>query len=184
MISCFSNLKRLIFVVGAMLAAVSLAHAQTTMKRGQPIFFSAPDNDAMVSNAPSLTPRSPELPEFTKTIEVPSLNFEAGRPMPRPLPLSPAQMAAMQQSLDREKNWTLMTPAEILGVPTPEKILGIPERDATGARKNQTITERYLERENARQTGVTNGAAIFNSSPEWNFQNRQQARLNPEFSGS
>src|SRR5712675_1637538 len=101
MISGFSNLKRLIFVVGAMLAAVSLADAQT-MKRGQPIFFSAPDNDAMVSNAPSLTPRSPELPEFTKTIEVPSLNFEAGRPMPRPLPLSPAQMAAMQQSLDRE----------------------------------------------------------------------------------
>lgn len=138
----------------------------------------------MASNAPSLTPRSPELPDFTKTIEVPSLNFEAGRPMSRPLPLSPAQIAAMQQSLDRQKNWALMTPAEILGVPTPEKILGIPERDATGAQKNQTVMERYLERSNARQAGATNGAAVYNSSPEWNVPGREQARSNPEFSGS
>jgi hypothetical protein len=77
----------------------------------------------------------------------------------------------------------LMTPAEILGVPTPEKILGIPQRDA-GAGKNQTAIERYLEREYAAQTGATNRNAIYNRNPseEWNASSREQARLNPGFS--
>jgi hypothetical protein len=50
----------------------------------------------------------------------------------------------LRDALDKRKNWTLLTPEEILGVPTAEKILGLP--DPTGNDK-RTPEERYLRRQ-------------------------------------
>src|SRR5271154_2114407 len=122
MILRFSSLICSLLVVCA--TAVASAQAQTQ----EPIIFSAPD-----TNAPSLAPRSPMLPDFDNPVQR-QLNFSPAPAMPAPgVPaISPAQAAQWQQAVDREKNWTLMTPEEIFGLPTAEKILGVSERDAMG----------------------------------------------------
>jgi hypothetical protein len=61
-----------------------------------------------------------------------------------PMPISPEQTKAWQNFLDGKKNWTLLTPEEILGIPTAEKILGIPEAEED---KNLTVEERYIKRQ-------------------------------------
>src|SRR5580693_8522200 len=69
-----------------------------------------------------------------------------------PTPVSPEQVMEWQKLLDNKKNWTLLTPEEILGVPTAEKILGLPEPDDE---KNLTVTERYLKRLNDQEQSVS-----------------------------
>jgi hypothetical protein len=54
------------------------------------------------------------------------------------------QSQSLKDELNRRKNWTLMTPEDILGVPTAEKILGLP--DPTGDDK-RTPEEGYLRRQ-------------------------------------
>jgi hypothetical protein len=63
-----------------------------------------------------------------------------------------------------------MTPEEILGVQTPGEILGVSERDAAGQPKNETVTERFLERQE--QNGnATNLFARYDAS-QWNLPKR------------
>src|SRR5882672_7132159 len=59
----------------------------------------------------------------------PTASFDILPGAQRPAPISPEQALQWQKFLDKKKNWTLMTPEEILGVPTPEKILGILDPD-------------------------------------------------------
>src|SRR6202012_4929408 len=42
--------------------------------------------------------------------------------------ISPDQRKALQESVDNQMNWTLLTPAEIYNVPTAQKIWGITEQ--------------------------------------------------------
>jgi hypothetical protein len=61
-----------------------------------------------------------------------------------PRAASPEDSRKWQKILEGKKNWTLMTPEEILGVQTPEQILGIPDP------KNDdklTPEERFLQRQ-------------------------------------
>src|SRR5258708_3808044 len=53
-------------------------------------------------------------------------------PMPKPLRLNNNNVS-VKEALDRRKNWTLLTPEQILGIQTAEEILGVP--DKTGADK-------------------------------------------------
>lgn len=58
-------------------------------------------------------------------------------------PVLPSQ--SLKDALNKRKNWTLMTPAEIMGVQTAEQIMGLP--DPTGDDK-RTPEERFLRRQN------------------------------------
>ena len=62
-----------------------------------------------------------------------------------PNPVSAADRLRLQKARDDHDNWMLMTPAEILGVTTPEKILETPEQRA--AAKKLTTMDRYLARQ-------------------------------------
>ena len=91
-------------------------------------------------------------------------NWFATGLLPAPLPpaISPGQARQMQQLLDEQKNWALLTPEQILGPPTREKILGIADRDAFGQPKNETGMMQYLERQEqlrARTNDVSSDAA-------------------------
>jgi len=69
--------------------------------------------------------------------------------------ISPAELKAWEKILEGKKKWAMMTPEEIMGVPTAEKILGIPEKDEDA---KLTIEQRYLKRQQRAATfAATNG---------------------------
>lgn len=154
-------------------------------RHGQPIIFTTPETEVATNSAPSLEPPATELPDFIKIVQSPLIPTPPSmQPPPAPVVIiSPAQAAAAQQQLDREKNWTLLTPAEILGVPTLANTLGVSERNASGEIKNQTALERYFGRQQrSENTAMTNEANALNSSSEWSLQGRDQSQSSPNFS--
>jgi hypothetical protein len=142
------NLKlwaSVVFTAGA------LAHcsAQTQPSDGSVIFSKPADN------GPAEPASSLELPDETSSQPFRSL---AGPSQRFPLPQADAN-AALQKELEDRKNWTLMTPEEIMGVQTPEQIFGLTEQDPD---KNLSPEERYLKRrekaETAAETNALSGA--------------------------
>jgi hypothetical protein len=71
-----------------------------------------------------------------------------------------------------------MTPAEILGVTTPEKILQIQERDAAGQPKNLTPLERYNERQQAKNARTNDSYFPDHSPPSRNFSGDRNNHTN------
>jgi hypothetical protein len=177
----FTNLKRLLLFAGTV-AVFSCAQAQSVTRPGLPIIFSSPDGGNAASNAPTLsapTPIASGLPDAVR----PSL-FNLGvlpprnvdLPAPQAVVASPGDFQRLQKLLDERKNWALLTPAEILGITTPEKILQAPDNDAADQEKNATAEERYLERQDQLETGRTNGYPSDPSS-RWDFSGDQDNRL-------
>jgi hypothetical protein len=170
-----AHLKRPVVLAVVVFVTVFSAPVQyTSLQAGQPIWFSTPRNDSVSSNVPSLSPKPLEAPDFTKSSEAPlTFDFngppEAAPPLSGKLTISPAEQVQLQDWSDRRKNWILLTPAEILGVTTPEKILGIQEHDAFGQPKNLTALERYTERQNQMLSANSNAFQNGDSSPAWNF---------------
>jgi hypothetical protein len=173
--SRFAHLKRPAVLAVVVFVTVFSAPVQyTSLQAGQPIWFSTPRNDTVSSNVPSLSPKPLEAPDFTKSSEAPlTFDFngppEAAPPLSAPLTISPAKHAQLQDWSDRRNNWILLTPAEILGVTTPEKILGIQERDAFGQPKKLTALERYTERQNQMLLANSNAFQNADSFPAGNF---------------
>ncbi len=91
-------------------------------------------------------------------------------------PLTPEQQKVLQHSFDNQKNWTLLTPEEILNVPTMQKILGIPDSDDD---QKLTVTERYLKRLNDKQSMTASNALLLSSrsaldeDSTWTTRNRK-----------
>jgi hypothetical protein len=138
------NLKlwaSVVFTAGA------LAHcsAQTQPSDGSVIFSKPVDNGA--GPASSL-----ELPDATSGQPFRGLN--AGPSEHFPLPQVDAN-TALQKELEDRKNWTLMTPEEIMGVQTPEQIFGLTEQDPD---KNLSPEERYLKRQEKAETAAETNA--------------------------
>jgi hypothetical protein len=79
------------------------------------------------------------------------------------------------------KNWTLMTPEEILGLEASGKMLQAPERDALGREKDPTPLERYLERETRLRNGPTNGWTDDRASQPWNFARDPDSANPPDY---
>jgi hypothetical protein len=76
----------------------------------------------------------------------------------------------MQRLLDERKNWALLTPEEILGLPTPEKILGQP--------KNEAVVVRYYERQEQLRTRTNNDSyGPADSTPWWDFSGDQEPQM-------
>jgi hypothetical protein len=157
MVLRFSNLKWLLFLASA--SAAVPVQAQDAKSAGQPISFSSPANSDAVPDV-SLVPKSPDLSGLPDALLVPkSLNSDANSTPPSFVPrtVSPAQVDQLKTMLDDRKNWSLMTPEEILGVDTPEKILQIPRRDAAGQEQKLSAVDRYNQRRNQTQTPGVNG---------------------------
>jgi hypothetical protein len=94
---------------------------------------------------------------------------------PRPQQISPSEQRRLQQLQLDKKNWLLLTPAEILGVKTPEKILGVTERDAAGNEKKLTPLERYWERQNQVRMPMTNSFQTGNGLGRWEIPGQPEA---------
>ena len=108
--------------------------------------FMSPDqrNAADAYNAPKSVFSGQLVPQF-------DILPGAGQPQD----ISPAAAKQWQKILDGKNKWTLMTPEEIMGVPTPEKILGLPDKSGDD---KLTLEQRYLTRqERAASLAATNG---------------------------
>jgi hypothetical protein len=169
------NAPLLLIAMGAMVLS---AGAQQS---GQPIIFSPPQTDDAQSAAPSLAAQNPETPVLPDALQAPVPVFQIRVPNSRLMPpqVNSSDQQRMQKMLEERKDWTLMTPAEMLGVTTTEKLLQPPERDALGREKNQTPMERYLDRENQSQAGPTNGWQNDEADSPWNFSHDKDNNANP-----
>jgi len=184
----FANLTRWAVVAGVVLAATSPACAQSAGRRpGQAILFSSTDDDSVSSNTPSLTAKPPGSWDFANAIQSPAqgsgVSSESG-PLPAPpLPaISPGQIRQMQQLLDERRNWVLLTPEQILRLPTRGKILGVADRDAFGQLKNESVMMQYIERQDQlhnRTNNVNPGPA--DPSSRRVFSAGMEPQMNPGF---
>jgi hypothetical protein len=165
------------------------AQAQRSGGGRQPILFSSPRSDEAASNTPSFLPKPPESLDLKNVVQAPvQFGFDrlaGAAPLPSVTPmLSAAETARERDLLDRRRNWTLLTPAEILGAVTPEQILGIPERDAFGQPKNLTAAERYAERQNQLLSlARTNALPISYAASAWLFSDDQGGTSNSVYGG-
>lgn len=73
---------------------------------------------------------------------------------------TPDQQKALQDSVDNQMNWSLLTPAEIYDVPTAKKILGITDQNDD---QKLTATERYLKRLDDKQAMAVSNAMLLSS---------------------
>jgi hypothetical protein len=164
----FPNPKFSLLCAMVMLGLVSSLEAQQSgMGAGKPIVFSAPD--ASTSAGSTATESESPLRKIKDPIQVPSHGFGVGD-LDSPMPLPPTR-PPVKRERDSSKDWIFMTPAEILGVTTPEKMMGISERDATGNRKDLTPEERYMARLNQAQSGSTNSSSSGDSETPLNSYN-------------
>jgi hypothetical protein len=128
----------------AVLAAVILPAAAEDQ-----IIFSKPAGaDAGAKQTPNLAPETKH--ESHALFNLPMTMFESHNPSEPALvgggfseaaPASSAQQKAWRQALKQKDEWTLMTPAEIVGNPTVEKILGLP---AKNGEDKLTAEERFI----------------------------------------
>jgi hypothetical protein len=139
-------------------AAIALAGAVVgPLQAQESIIFSRPTEnvtDKANSFMDQQTRKAPSSYTAPSSIfnSAPEASFDVLPGASRPKPLSAEALRQMQKNYDQSKNWTLMTPAEIMGVTAAERILGLPDPD-----KNLSTTERYFKRqEQQRSTSATN----------------------------
>src|SRR6185369_6908692 len=152
--------SRLLLLAACLATGTILPANAQKMRHGQPIFFSTEPVDTTSNNpTPSLLPRSPVLPQFGPA-PGPNIDFPAVTPPPPRLmvpAISAAEAAKLKAAADTQNNWALMTPEEILGVPTPEKVLGV----EAGRDRNETAVDRYYERQQRKENFRTNKPAMY-----------------------
>ena len=185
-----ASLKRGLPLAAIAVAVVFPAQAQRLLfRKGQPIMFSAPASDNAASNTPSLSPKPPASLDLQDVAEAPEqFNFDrspAAAPLPAVAPLlSPAEAARERDLLDRRRNWSLLTPGEILNEVTPEKMMGLTARDAFGQPKYSTALERYAARQSQLQLlAKTNLLQAGNASPAWLSPGEQRSASNAIYGG-
>ena len=155
------------FLAGACMAvALSIEAQQPATNAGQSIIFSSPDNGGASSNLASHADQFSSPLNFQDNFQgasaVPTFDSPSAAP-------PPGEEQQLQRRLERRKDWVFMTPAEILGVTTPEKILKVQERDAAGQPKNLTPIERYNERQQAKNAKTNDPYFSNHPMPSGNF---------------
>jgi hypothetical protein len=147
----------------------------------QSIIFSTPTTDNEQAVTPSLSPQNSQTPVLPDSLQAPdpALHFQTPYHFPAgpPAEAITPQAQQMRKLMEERKNWTLMTPAEILGVTPTDALLQPPERDAMGRPKNPTQLERYLDRQNQPRGGLTNGWQNDRDNSPWQFS-RDRNNLN------
>jgi hypothetical protein len=133
---------------------------------------------------PSLAAKPPGMLDFESAVQSPATKFggasDNGAPESPSPAISPAQVQQMQRQLDERKNWALLTPEQILGLPTQEKILGIQDRDAFGRPKNESVVAQYYERQEMSRTRTNNdNYAAAAPAPQWGILGGQEPQMGP-----
>lgn len=130
------------------------ATAQQTIEFSKPVGADpAKSANAFLPDTRQLDPgsyKAPTLPFGGR----PTANFDILPGSPPPVMYN-ANAEQWQKFLNQKKNWTLMTPEEIMGIPTPAKIMGVadPDDDPT-----MTLEQRYLNRRDREAAAAaTNG---------------------------
>jgi hypothetical protein len=163
-----ANVSLPLLAGACMAVALSIEAQQPGTNAAQSIIFSSPDNGGTSSNLAS------HIDQFSSPLNFQD-NFQSASPVPTfdnpsttPSPAS-GEEQQRQRRIERRRDWVLMTPAEILGVTTPEKVLKIQERDAAGQPKNLTPLERYNERQQAKNAKTNDSYLSNHPMPSGNF---------------
>jgi hypothetical protein len=141
------------FLPARLAVVFAAAAAAVTAPAQQTIIFSRPADvpaEKAKSYVPAISHRAGDFnaPRFSFNNAMPDL------PAPRPQ-VNNYNNAAVQDALNRRKNWTLLTPEQLLGIQTPEQILGLPDK---AGKKNLSLEEQFLLREDEASSGAhTNG---------------------------
>lgn len=161
--------QKVLLVAGLLGAAAASSPAQQT------IVFSKPsDVSADKANSFMVTP---ERTGNAKDFNAPRSLFKDYTPdnLSGPAVIYNNQNPSVKEALEKRKNWTLLTPEQILGVQTPEQILGVTKPDNE---KKLSLEEQYLRRENRTEAGAaTNGrlgAAFWRGQANNPFEQRQE----------
>jgi hypothetical protein len=189
-----ANLMRWLLLVGMAAASACLCSAQpqdAAQKPGQPILFSSPDNDNVSSNMPSLTPKPLESENLANVVKSPIINLQAALPVAPPPDIqqprvSPEESKRMKRQQEERDNWSLLTPEQILGLPTKEKVLGVTDQDAAGQPKDESVVVQYYERQQRLRSrtnnydyrydsGYDNGPT--NGSPQWDISGNRESPM-------
>ena len=130
-------------------AAVVSAAAQQTMLLPSPSDVTTDQANSILGGAQhQINPADYNAPHELFKTPAPS------QPLP-PVALPANQDPSVKDALDKRKNWTLLTPEQILGVQTPEQILGVANPNGGG---KLSLEEQFLLREKrASVFGATNG---------------------------
>jgi hypothetical protein len=161
------NLRRLPLLVGVAVAMVLPIHAQ---QGGEAIIFSSPVGSGVSSNLTRLSAPVDVPDTFQAAPSGLDVNLPSGESPPLatvPSAVSISEGQQLQNLLNPKKDWTLMTPAEIIGVTSPEKIFQVPDRDAMGLRESPNALDRFAERQSGSQYAATNGFSPDNSDSAW-----------------
>jgi hypothetical protein len=163
-----------------LMAMVVLALSAGAQSSDRAIIFSTPKSDDTQATAPSLTPQnslSPILPDSLQAPD-PMLHPQAPNDIPvaPPPAISPLQAQRMKKMLDDRKNWSQMTPEEILGTTPTDELLQTPEKDTMGRNKNMSPLDRYFEQQNSLNPrgGVTNNWQAGRNDSPWNFSRNRE----------
>jgi hypothetical protein len=154
------------------MAAVS-ASAQQTVVFSKPADMSADKANGFMDN--------PSHRVNADSYKAPQSIFQNTLPdAPPPRIFYQNQDPSAQEALNKRKNWTLLTPEQILGIQTPEQILGV---DDPKGEKKLSLEEQFLLRQS--RSTATNGRALMAVSRDDNnpFRkdpfNRNQDEQNP-----
>ncbi len=90
-------------------------------------------------------------------------------PLPSPVMQNNNDNAAAREAQDRRKNWTLLTPEQVLGIQTPEQILGVPDKNRE---KKLSLAEQFLLRENHESVRSATNGRPFNAALLGEFSDR------------
>lgn len=98
-------------------------------------------------------------------------DFSPNLPGPRPSYFGNMD-PAVRDALNKRKNWTLLTPEQILGVQTPEDILGIKDQST----EKLSLEDQYLLRISTTGTGATTDQKSGNATRRDDNNSRLDAR--------
>lgn len=155
-LACINPMRRIskIELVLAVLLAAGIfpVMAQQTIVLSKPADASADKANSFMENRSGRLNNDHNAPKSLFNTDIsPTL------PMPRPVNYQ-YQDPSVQEALNKRKNWTLLTPEEILGIQTPEQILGV---TADKNKPKLTLEEKFLQRQNLGGPTNTRPASLF-----------------------
>ena len=157
-----AELTRFLLLAGMAAAPACFADLSDDAKKpGQPILFSSPDHDTISSNIPTLSAKPPPPANLADVVKSPIFHLDAGLPVAPPPDVqqhrvSPEESKRMKRKHDEQENWSLLTPEEILGLPTQEEIMGVHDHDAAGQTKEESVVLQYYERQQRLRSRTNN----------------------------
>jgi hypothetical protein len=153
--------------VAALLSLPARLPAQDTIIFTKPADLPASKANAFMSDK-SRNAGNYNAPKSAFT-EIPR-DYPLPKPMPRP------DSPALKEELEKRKNWTLLTPEQILGIQTPEQILGI---KSVAEQRKMSLEEQFL----ARQSKALEGNVPTNGHGGGLAPLAEYSRNNPLFDG-